>query len=209
MKALSTFGKLVVLSLLAVRSAQATPILDVTDVVDATDPTQMGRLSRNGIPQDWAGSEPFPGVINPTIQYHYNTYSVNVGNTPFVQIEMDSVSPNTFVSAYDTAYLPNSAGGANLGFDTNWLGDAGFTGDFFGVDTVFFQVIVPANHNLLLVVNTTGGGVVGAGDPFRLLAEGFIDNAFTDPEPAPEPATIFLLGGGLAVIARARRRRRA
>ena len=30
----------------------------------STDPTQLGRLSRNGVPQDWSGQEPFPGVIN-------------------------------------------------------------------------------------------------------------------------------------------------
>jgi hypothetical protein len=111
------------------------------------DPTQLGRLSRNAIPQDWASDEAFPGVINTTTSYRYVTYLVNVGMTPFVQVLFDSLSLNTFVSAYDTTYdttyVPNSAGLPNLGFDTHWLGDAGFSGNAFGTDPVFFRYSFP------------------------------------------------------------------
>ena len=203
MKMISTIGKLVVLVLLGTGSAEAIPILDVTGALTLTDPTQLGRLSRNGIPQDWAGGEPFPGVINSSILYHYHVYLVNAGVTPFIQLLFDSVSSNTFVSAYDTSYLPNSAGSPNFGFDTNWLGDAGFSGNFFGVDPLFFQVLIPQNHNLLIVVNNTAAGNVGIGDPFHLTVEGFIDSNFTDP--VPEPATVSLVGSGLALLALKRR----
>ena len=206
MKAMSTIGKLVVLTLLATSSARATPILDVSGALALTDPTQMGRLSRNGIGQDWAGDEPFPGVINTSTVYRYHTYLVNVGITPFIQVIFDSVSPNTFVSAYDTSYAPNSAGAPNFGFNTNWLGDAGVSGNDFGVDPLFFQVIVPAGHNLVIVVNNTAAGNIGVGDPFRLLVEGFVDTEFTDP--VPEPATLVLAGSGLAMLALRRRRRK-
>src|SRR5262245_19399787 len=105
----------VLLGFLAAGSVEATPIVDFTSIISSTDPTQLGRLSRNGQTQDWSGVETFPGVINPATPYRYHTYVVNVGLAPFIQILIDSTSPNTFFSAYDTAYLPNSAGAPNLG----------------------------------------------------------------------------------------------
>lgn len=199
MKFMSTIGKLVVVLLLATGSAQAVPILDVTSALTLTDPIQLGRLSRNGTPQDWSGGEPFSGVLNTTTAYHYHAYLVNVSITPFIQIDFDSISPNTFVSAYDTSYAPNSAGGPNFGFDINWLGDAGFSGNFFPGDPLFFQVLIPQNHDLLIIVNNTAAANVGVGDPFHLIVEGFIDSQYT--EPAPEPATVLLSGTGLALLA--------
>jgi hypothetical protein len=201
MKFMSTIGKLVVVLLLATGSAQAVPISDVTSALTLTDPTQLGRLSRNGIPQDWSGGEPFPGVLNTTTAYHYHAYLVNVGFTPFIQINFDSISPNTFVSAYDTSYAPNSAGAPNFGFDTNWLGDAGFSGNLLPGDPLFFQVLIQQSHDLLIIVSNTAAANVGVGDPFHLIVEGFIDSQYTDPAPVPEPATVLLSGTGLALLA--------
>ena len=211
MKSISILATTAVLMLLAATSARATTILDLNGALALADPIQLGRLSRNAIPQDWSGGEAFPGVINATTAYHYHAYLVNVGITPFVQIEVDSNSGNTFFSAYDTAYLPNSAGAPNLGFDTNWLGDAGFSGNPFPGDPDFFQVVVPVGHNLLIVVNNTAAGNVGVGDPFHLTVEGFVDTEFTDPPAIPEPATLLLGASGLAMLAgksRLTRRRR-
>lgn len=204
-------GKVLLLALLAAAAAPAALLLDVSSQLSLTDPTQLGRLSRNGIPQDWTGGEPFPGVLSPTTAYRYHTYVVNAGITPFIQISFDSVPVNTFVSAYDTAYLPNSAGAPNLGFNTNWLGDAGTSGNFFGTDPLFFQVLIPLNHDLVIVVNNTGAANlgVGAGQGFRLIVEGFIDSEFTDPAPVPEPATFLLGAGGLALLGLGRRMRRS
>jgi PEP-CTERM motif len=205
MKAIARIGSLVVLTLLAADPARALVILDVSGgAVALSDPTQNGRLSRNGLGQDWALGEPFPGVINTLTAYHYLTYVVNVGNAPYVQVILDSSSTNIFISAYDTFYAPNSAGGPNFGFDTNWLGDAGLSGNDFGVDPLFFQVFVPLNHNLVLVINNTGASNVGVGDRFNLLVEGFADTEFNDP--VPEPATMVLTGSGLALMALRRRR---
>jgi hypothetical protein len=208
MKRMSMIGALVVVTLAMTRSAQALPILDVEGALALGDPTQLGRLSRNVIGQDWAGGEPFPGVINPTTSYHYLTYVLNVGMTPFIQILFDSVSLNTFVSAYDTSYLPNSAALPNRGLDTNWLGDAGVSGNDFGTNPVFFQVLVPENHDLVIVVNNTAAGNVGVGDPFRLTVEGFIDSQFSEPAQAvPEAATGVLAMTGFVLLALTNRRR--
>lgn len=137
MKPILTLPSVVAFLLLTSGVARATPILDVSGSLTLVDPTQQGRLSRNGIPQDWSGTEPFPGVINLATTYHYHTYTVDVDSTPFIQIDFDSLSPNTFVSAYVANYVPNSGPSPNFGFDTNWLGDAGFSGNPFPGDPLF------------------------------------------------------------------------
>ena len=174
MKSLSTIGQLVFFVLLATGSARAQCILSVAGALTAEDPVQLGRLSRNGVPQDWSGTEQVPGVINASTQYHFQLYRVTVRNTPFVQISVDSVSATTFFSAYDTSYDP--AGG----LAANWLGDAGFSGNFPPPNPIFFQVRVPQNHDLVVVVNNTAVSNGGVGDPFRLIVEGFADPEFTE-----------------------------
>jgi hypothetical protein len=173
MKCLSTIGKLVLFLLLATSSARAQCILKVASALAPVDPIQLGRLTRNGLPQDWSDGEPFPGVINAATQYHYHVYQVKVRNTPFIQINVDSVSPSTFVSAYDTSFDPAM-------FATNWLGDAGFSGNFPPPNPIFFQVRVPQNHDLLVVVNNTGAANIGVGDAFGLFVEGFADSQFSE-----------------------------
>jgi hypothetical protein len=189
---------------LAATTARAAVLLDVSSALSLSDPFQLGRLSRNGVPQDWTGGEPFPGVINPTTSYRYHTYAVNVGLTPFVQVLFDSISTDTFISAYDTSYLPGSGGAPNLGLNVNWLGDAGVSGNSPSVDPLFFQVLTQTNHLLVLVVSETVGANTGVGDPFHLTAEGFVDSEFND---VPEPGSLLLgsIGVGLATLQRRRR----
>ena len=209
MKTISALARVLILGLsLATASAQVLVLLDTSGSVSANDTTQLGRLSRNGILQDWAGSEPYPGIINPNTAYHYVTYLINVGITPFVQISMDSNSTSTFASAYQTSYNPDPTDPINRGLDDNWLGDAGTSGNFFG-QPLFFQVTAQLNSWIVVVINQTGSGAAGLDDPFNLLVEGFIDTEYSDPAQVPEPATLLLSLVGLGLVARQRMSKRA
>lgn len=178
MKMISALARYAALILsLAVTAAQADTLATITDQLAVTDATQLGRLSRNGLPQDWAGTEDFPGVINTATVYHYRTYAVNVGLTPYIQVNVDSNSGNTFVSAYLTSYAPNSAGGPNFGFDTNWKGDGGTSGNYFGTDPIFFDLVAPMSSTLIIVVAETQSGL-GLAQPYTIQVEGFTDRLY-------------------------------
>lgn len=172
-------------TLLLASVAQADLLTTFTASISAQDPTQLGRISRNGIPSDWSGLKPFPGVINPTTTYNYHTYSVNSGVTPFIFITMDSVPANTFASAYFPTY-----DSTNLA--ANYIGDAGSSGNYFGTDPISFEVYVPIHSNFLIVVNTSSN--TGIGQPYTVTVQGFLDDQFTS---TPEPSSILLLGSGI------------
>ena len=188
--------------------AQATTISIDTMSVSTSDPTQLGRISRNGVPGDWSVNPAvFPGVINATTSYHYSTLDLDLDALEaglgfsyggFVQLEFDSVSTTTFLSAYLDSYNP-----ANLA--ANYLGDPGTSGNFFGTDPLFFQVIVPAGHDLILVLNeTTPNG--GLNMPGIVTVEAFSDTNFTDLAAVPEPGTLALVGCGVAALLNRRRK---
>jgi PEP-CTERM motif-containing protein len=194
--------------------AEATPLYENPLTITAAAPTQLGRLSRNGVPQGWSGGEAFPGTINPAVSYHYTTLDLDLGalEAPyvsyggFIQINFESTSTFTFLSAYLDAYSP-----ANKA--TNWLGDAGFSGDAFGTDTVFFQVVVPVSHHLVMVLNETTPNAGLNFAPTDLLIEAFTDTEFTDLTPraatVPEPGSLELLLCGMVLLAAHRFRRGA
>ena len=126
----------------------------------STDPTQLGRLSRDGITPDWSFQKAFPGTLNPTTSYHYETISLFVPNWfPYLQITIDSNNTNILGSTYDTSYNPNPIA-PNLGLDVNYLGDPGGSGNFFG-NPLFFQVVdqtaanSPSGGTVVVVLNET------------------------------------------------------
>lgn len=191
------------MAMMAAAPASAAIIYDSGWVsLSSGDPTQLGRLSRNGIPQDWTGGEPYPGELNLSTSYHYRTFDIAVTNAPYIQISIDDPDTAIFASAYIDSYDPTAKA-------TSWLGDAGSSGNQFG-NPAFFQVIVPTGHHLVLVANDVSPSAAGLGHAFNFLVEGFIDTEYTDPpsEPSvPEPLTLALFGAGLAGIAGLRRRR--
>jgi len=177
-------------------ACQAAVIADLTSTLSATDPIQLGRISRTGIPSDWSSPKPFPGAINTTVSYHYETFVVNVGFSPFIQIDFDEMggTANLFASAYLNSYNP-------LSMSTNYLGDAGFLASGFPAT---FQVIVPATQNLVVLVNDTTANGAGIGTKFNILLEGFANTQFDD---VPEPACFLTVGLAICVIAGMRRRK--
>lgn len=185
----SRFIACLFLTVILTSVSSAATILDVTDSVAVTDPTQQGRLSRNNfVGQDWGGDESFPGVVNTAVTYHFKAYTIPAASVQpggFVQIILDDLGANQgniFVSAFQNSYNPNSAGAPNFGFDTNWLGDNGFSGNFFGgTASVSFQVRVPPAADLVIVVTNTGGGNIGTNEQYRLIAQSYTDPAFTSP----------------------------
>lgn len=195
MKKLSKISIVLLGTLLLASVAQADLLTTFTSSIAANDPTQLGRLSRSGIPSDWSAVKAFPGVINPTTVYNYHTYSINSGVTPYIFITIDSVPANTFASAYMPSYDPT-----NLA--TNYIGDAGSSGNYFGTDPVSFEVFVPMHTNFLVVVNTSSNA--GIGQPFTITVQGFIDDEFT---PTPEPSSMLLLGSGVLGMAGVIRRK--
>ena len=184
---------------LSCTAASGSVLLNVSSTLASTDPTQLGRLSRSGVASDWSTIKSFPGVVNPSTLYHYTTYTLNVLTASYIQVSLDDPSTSFFASAYLGAYTPLSLA-TNRGLDINYLGDAGSSGNFFGTDPGFFQVVVPQNRNLVIVINepVVNGGI---GRAFNLLVEGFSDTSFTDPVATPEPATLLLSVAGFGLLA--------
>lgn len=190
--------------------AQAAVLYTGTITLVSTDPTQLGRISRDGITPDWSFQKAFPGTINPTIAYHYETISLFVPNWfSYLQITIDSNNTDILGSIYDTSYNPSGVP-PNLGLDVNYLGDPGGSGNFFG-NPLFFQVVdqtaanSPSGGTVVLVLNETTNTGTGLNSPVGVLVEGFSDTAFD--EVTPEPVTSTLLGAGLLVLAARYRRR--
>ncbi len=181
-----------IISLAFSTACLADTILDTTTSLLQNDPIQWGRISRNGEPQDWIGSEPFGGIVDPDWQFHYHAYTIPaaaLSHGRYVQIHLDDLGlqqGNIFVSAYANSYDPTS-------LSTNWLGDAGTSGNLLGTNPVFFQVLAPPAADLVIVVwNTDPTGGLGVGERFRLLAEQFTDVTYTEPAQPVQTTTINL-----------------
>lgn len=194
--------------------AWADTVAQFDDTLSSADSTQKGRMSRSGVPSDWSVSKPFPGFINTTTNYVYKTYDFSsflFVDAPYVQIDIfDYASTGgLFLSAYSGTYDPLHPG-------TNYLGDAGSSPDYFGIDAVPFQVVLPTNTDLILVLNETLGGASSSLSFTRKVnieVERFADTDFDDPPPTvtpssvPEPSSLVLLGSGMAGVVEAIRRK--
>lgn len=213
-------------TLLAAGSARANNVLvNQQGAVFPTDPansaTQTGRLVRNAIPQDFSGTEAYPGTNNPTITFNYITLTLTPAQLqggPYVQIELDSQGAGLFVSAYANAYNPVSASNPGGNFQTNWLGDQGSSGNsnfttlpIAAPDINFFGVTVPTGSSLVIVIATAGAASgttgTGTGTPYNLLVENFGSTTYGPLAAVPEPSSLMVLGAGALGVGFAVRRR--
>lgn len=197
------------LSVVVAAPASGSILLQTTGALTVTDATQLGRLNRAAPPSDWSTTKAFPGAFNTTTVYRYEAFTVNVGITPYIQISVDDPNVALFASAYVGSYVPNPTA-TNRGLDTNYLGDAGASGNPQSGAPRFFQVIVPMNTNVVVVINEFAATNSGVGQPFSLTIEGFIDTDFDEPPvstPTPEPSVMFLSSSGIGLIAFMARRR--
>lgn len=185
--------------------ARAVTISNFTTAVTATDPTELGRFSRNSVPQDWSGSETYPGLVGPTTSYFYRVFNFSAAlfaGAPYVEVNTFEVANSLvyFLTAYAGSYDVNNR-------TLNWLGDVGFSGNYQLNDGGDFQVTLPQGRDLVLVLNTTGGGTVGLGTSININVAAYADTLYAEPTPVPEPSTWVMLGTGLLAGAGAVRKR--
>ena len=187
--------------------AGAETISNFNGILTSASSTELGRPSRNGVVQTWTGAETYPGIINPTTSYAFTTYTFAASlftGAPYVEISIFDTLDNAadFVSAYANSYNVNSR-------STNWLGDEGRSGNYFGAtDAVYFDTILPVGSNLVLVLNDSS--VAGLNDPINIEVDAFADTNYDDPPAVvtPEPSTFVMLGTGIVWAAGAVRSRR-
>jgi hypothetical protein len=134
-----------------------------------SDSTQADRVGRNQVPSTCSGKAP-PGGGFPGTKY-YQTYTfTNTAGAPrcyTVTINAQLGGPGDIQSvAYDQVYNP-----ANL--NENYLGDSGVSGLGTTVEQATYAFTVPALHNFVVVVNTTG---TTESSLFNGVVSGFIDN---------------------------------
>lgn len=193
-------------------SASATPITAfIGQTITTTDQKQLGRPSRSSQPQTWTGAESYPGILSTTAAttFYYKTYTLDYATiVPNNYIELSFTDTNVsgllFISAYGDSYDPNNR-------SANWLGDLGFNSAAYGGDSLTFQVGLQYEENLVLVVNTTGGGASGTNNPFDIYVSGYTDSMYDDTAVTgvitPEPSTLIELGTGMLAMAGVFRRR--
>jgi hypothetical protein len=191
--------------LVVARQASAAPILDTGTIVLSSSGTQFGRLTRDGVPSDWASAKVFPGVTGAPTARAYELFTVNSGPYPFLQVLLDDPAAALFASAYLGAYTPINLQ-PNFGLNVNYLGDAGFS-QILG-NPSFFQIVVAPFTTVVIPINEVNPGG-GSGAAFSLLVEGFFDTNFNDTAPpVPEPGALILFGTGAAVFAAIRGKKR-
>ena len=196
------------LGLVFLATAKADTVVAFSTSITALDTSELGRGSRSSIPQDWSGTETYTGRVNTTTTYYYKTFSFAASLfTGGGYVDISDFEPgNTavyFLTAYAGSYNP-----ANPAL--NWLGDAGFSGNYQTNDGGDFQVILPANQNLVLLLNNTAAGGSGLGTPINIQVDNYSDSLYSPPlavATTPEPSTFLMLGTGLLSMSGFIRRR--
>jgi hypothetical protein len=139
-----------------------------------SDSTQADRIGRTGFPSKCSGKTSPGGGFAGT--HYYKTFTFNntsgAARCYTVTINAGLGGPGDIESvAYDTAYDPTN-------INMNYLGDSGISGLGTTVSSATYSFTVPAAHNFVIVVNTTGSATSGniASSVFSGIVTGFINN---------------------------------
>ena len=131
------------------------------------DTIQQGRLGRNGVPSS-CGGKACPGLFS-SGNRRYDTF--NFANGPIdacVTINLTNNAANRVTNPIlGKAHLNSYDPIADPSLCTNYLGDEGAS-----VFNRSFQVTVPANQTLVVVVEDSGNAVVGTSTPYTGLVSG-------------------------------------
>jgi len=128
------------------------PTTAVNGSFDGTEATQNGRIFRDATPSTCSGKV-YPGIFNTGTSLLYETYTYSNCGTEdaCVTVNWDAGTMGTMahIVAYLNSYDPTDQG-------LNYLGDIGssLTGSF--------SFTVPANQDLVLVVNTNSSSETGS-----------------------------------------------
>ncbi len=151
-----------------------------------SDSTQADRIGRDGRPSTCAGKSSPGGGFAGTHYYKTFTFTNTSGAARCYTVTINAGlnGPGDIESvAYDQTYDPTA-------LSTNYLGDTGISGLGTTVDTVTYSFPVPAGHNFVVVVNTTGGepasGAVSS--TFSGTISGFVNNNAGPGDCASVPA---------------------
>ncbi|HEV2806378.1 MAG TPA: hypothetical protein VGW57_15750 [Chthoniobacterales bacterium] len=153
-----------------------------------SDLTQADRLGRDGFPSTCGGKASPGGGFAGTKYYKKFTFNNASGSPRCFTVTINAAlggAGDIESAAYDQTYDP-----ANL--DTNYLGDTGITGLGTTVGSATYSFTVPAQHNFVVVVNTTG---TTTSSQFSGTVSGFVDSTTgpgacsgnPTPTPAPSP----------------------
>ncbi|MEA3124951.1 MAG: hypothetical protein QOD67_1970 [Caballeronia sp.] len=153
-----------------------------------TDLTQADRLGRDGVPSTCSGKVSPGGGFAGTKYYKKFTFTNTSGAPRCFTVTINAAlggAGDIESAAYDQTYDP-----ANL--STNYLGDSGISGLGTTVGNATYSFTVPALHNFIVVVNTTG---TTTSSQFSGTVSGFVDNTAgpgacsgnPSPTPAPTP----------------------
>lgn len=157
-----------------------------------SDSTQQDRIGRNAVPSTCAGKTSPGGGFAGTHYYKTFTFTNTSGGARCYTVAIDAGlnGPGDIESvAYDQTYDPTV-------ISTNFLGDSGISGLGTTVAHASYSFTVPAGHNFVVVVNTTGTATNGsiASSQFSGTVSGFINNNAGPGDCATIPAVPELTG---------------
>ncbi|CAN5554593.1 hypothetical protein BH18VER1_BH18VER1_03670 [soil metagenome] len=157
-----------------------------TSALTTSDSTQGDRLGRDGVPSTCSGKTSPGGGFAGTKYYKKWTFTNSSGAPRCFTVAINAAlggAGDIESAAYDQAYDPTN-------LDLNYLGDSGISGLGTTVGSATYSFTVPAQHNFVVVVNTTG---TTTSSQFSGTVSGFADDTAGpgacsgNPSPTPTP----------------------